>query len=164
MIITKVDSPIGLLTLASDGTAITGLWIEGQKYYPNLRDASHSSKAPPVFACARQWLSDYFNGQIPRATPPLSPKGSAFAQDVWRILLQIPYGEVTTYGDIAKEMARERGQITMSAQAVGGAVGHNPISLIIPCHRVVGANGSLTGYAAGLDIKKELLELERMNK
>lgn len=159
---TQYSSPVGQLTLVSDGSHITGLWLEGQKYYldtlsqlPVLRDDLE------VFDNAGNWLDRYFAGQKPHCRElPLKPTGGEFRQAVWRNLCRIPYGEVTTYGAIAKSVAAELGRLTMSAQAVGGAVGHNPISIIIPCHRVVGAKGDLTGYAGGLEKKHWLLRLE----
>lgn len=152
------QSPVGTITLASDGSSLTGLWLEGQKYFAATLDAQHEQAALPVFADAGQWLDAYFAGQKPACTVPLAPKGSAFRQAVWKKLLEIPYGQTVTYGKLADELARQG--MPTAARAVGGAVGHNPISIIIPCHRVVGANGSLTGYAGGLTAKRKLLELE----
>jgi methylated-DNA-[protein]-cysteine S-methyltransferase len=159
---TTYRSPVGVLTLASDGENLIGLWIEGQKYHGDtLREAAAERGDIPVFGAAAEWLDGYFAGKKPSASKLLlAPAGGEFRQGVWKILRAIPYGEVTTYGDIAKEMARKTGRTSMSAQAVGGAVGHNPVSIIIPCHRVVGANGSLTGYAGGVGTKAKLLELE----
>ena len=156
------DSPVGRLLLASDGTSLTGLWIAGQKYYADMITGNICEKKDlPVFVKTKEWLDKYFAGQKTKITElPLAPVGSAFRQMVWQILCKIPFGQVWTYGDIAKMAARKLGKKTMSAQAVGGAVGHNPISIIIPCHRVVGTNGSLTGYAGGLDVKIRLLKLE----
>ena len=159
---TTHPSPVGLLTLASDGERLTGLWNEGQKYHGNsLFPHMAENDALPVFGAAKHWLARYFSGDEPDASElPLAPKGSEFRQGVWRVLCGIPYGEVLTYGDIAKKMAADMQRAHMSAQAIGGAVGHNPISIIIPCHRVVGADGSLTGYAGGIDTKIKLLKLE----
>lgn len=156
------DSPVGRLLLASDGTSLTGLWIAGQKYYADTITGNICEKKDlPVLVKTKEWLDKYFAGQKTKITElPLAPAGSVFRQMVWQILCEIPSGQVWTYGDIAKMAARKLGKKTMSAQAVGGAVGHNPISIIIPCHRVVGTNGSLTGYAGGLDVKIRLLELE----
>ena len=152
------DSPLGPLTIASDGENITGLWMDGQKYYAATL-GEHTSGVPlPVFERAAKWLDRYFRGKQPAMDLPLAPAGSTFRQSVWDFLREIPYGGVTTYGDLAARIAAGTG--TMSAQAVGGAVGHNPISIMIPCHRVVGANGSLTGYAGGVDKKIRLLALE----
>ncbi len=155
-------SPVGEMMLASDGENIIGLWIIGQKYFPyDLVDSMGSRDDLPVFVLARDWLNRYFAGDRPNISElPLAPRGGAFRQMVWKYLCEIPYGTVCTYGDIARRVAASRGAPHMSAQAVGGAVGHNPISIIIPCHRVVGAGGKITGYAAGLSAKIKLLKLE----
>lgn len=155
-------SPLGLLTLASDGEHLLGLWIEGQKYFGAPLDCAISpGESLPVFALAKDWLDRYFAGKKPEISQlPLAPSGSDFRQEVWKLLCEIPYGELTTYGEIAKKMAAKRNLPGMSAQAVGGAVGHNPISIIIPCHRVVGSTGSLTGYAGGIEKKRWLLSHE----
>lgn len=154
-----IPSPVGMLHLASDGEAITGLWIEGQKYFAATLDSDTEEKADlPVFGQAAAWLNAYFAKEMLPSLPPLAPKGSAFRQKVWEQLLAIPYGKTVTYGDIAKKL--KANGVSAAAQAVGGAVGHNPISILIPCHRVVGSSGSLTGYAGGVHIKKTLLELE----
>lgn len=160
--ITKYESPVGLLTLASDGENLVGLWIEGQKYFgATVSEEMERKDDLKVFQNAKDWMKRYFDGEKPAVSElPLRPAGSEFRQSVWKILCDIPYGEVITYGDIAKKMALDMGRDKMSAQAVGGAVSHNPISIIIPCHRVVGANGSLTGYAGGIDVKAKLLEHE----
>ena len=159
--ISHYTAPLGRMTLASDGSALIGLWFDGQKLF-GATLASESAEAElPVFAEAKRWLDRYFSGGQPDFTPPLAPRGSPFRQAVWALLRQIPYGQVTTYGALAKTLAGARGLPHLSAQAVGGAVGHNPISLLLPCHRVVGADGSLTGYAGGLDKKAALLQLER---
>ncbi len=203
---TVYDSPVGRLTLASDGEALTGLWIEGQKYYlGGLKEMPPRRDDLRIFARAKTWLDRYFAGGRPEpAELCLRPVGSDFRKMIWRYLLEIPYGEVTTYKALAERAAGELAwkeaceaagsesgcltvraarkeaceaagsgggclaaeavcaprRRTMSAQAVGGAVGHNPISIIIPCHRVVGSDGSLTGYAGGIDVKRRLLELE----
>ncbi|MDR2354958.1 MAG: methylated-DNA--[protein]-cysteine S-methyltransferase [Clostridiales Family XIII bacterium] len=159
---TSYRSPIGALTLAGSDENLIGLWIDGQKYYGDTlpKEATETADTP-VFRETRNWLDGYFAGKKPSVSAlPLDPFGSAFRQAVWRILRAIPYGEVRTYGDIARAQAEKPGRTGMSAQAVGGAVGHNPISIIIPCHRVVGANGSLTGYAGGIGTKLRLLALE----
>ena len=156
--VTTLPSPVGRLTLASDGEAITGLWLEGQKYFGAGLSDTVQGKNLPVFAAAGAWLKAYFSRAPLPPLPPLSPQGSPFRQAVWRLLLEIPYGTVTTYGALARTL-RDRG-ISAAAQAVGGAVGHNPISILIPCHRVVGTDGSLTGYAGGVEKKRFLLELE----
>ena len=131
------------------------------KYFARTLPKEYAESETPVLCEAKRWLDIYFSGREPDFTPPLHPVGSAFQQVVWALLLEIPYGETTTYGTLARKLAEKQGLTHMSAQAVGGAVGHNDISLIIPCHRVVGANGSLTGYAGGVDKKIKLLELER---
>lgn len=154
MYFTTLPSPVGTLTLASDGTALTGLWLENQKYFAaGLAAEAENNPALPVFQQTADWLSGYFAGKIPVNLPPLTPIGSPFQKAVWHCLLNIPYGETRTYGDLAAELAS-------SPRAVGGAVGRNPISILIPCHRVMGAGGRLTGYAGGVDKKAFLLELE----
>ena len=153
-------SPLGGITLASDGEYLTGLWFDGQKYFADTLHAQHEEKDLDVFRRTDKWLDIYFSGKEPDFTPPLRMKGTEFRQEVWQILLTIPFGKTMTYGAIAKILADRRGSDAMSAQAVGGAVGHNPISLIIPCHRVVGTNGALTGYAGGLEKKAWLLDME----
>lgn len=152
-------SPIGAMTLASDGSSLVGLWIEGQKYFAGtVKDAMVPDEEQPVLVAAKTWLDGYFAGDRPAiAALPLAPSGSVFRRVVWEILCEIPYGECTTYGDIARQVVARLGRPSMSGQAVGGAVGHNPISVIIPCHRVVGTNGSLTGYAGGIEKKIKLL-------
>lgn len=157
---TTLTSPIGPLTLASDGESITGLWMKDQKYYGSTLSKVTTEAVLPVFEQTAQWLERYFKGEQPVMDLPLAPSGSDFRKAVWEILCTIPYGQVVTYGIIARRMAEKMGRTTMSAQAVGGAVGHNPISILIPCHRVVGADGSLTGYAGGVDKKRWLLQLE----
>ena len=154
-----VSSPLGSIALSACDEGLTGLWFEGQKYFGAAIADGAESGYLPVFDEARRWLDEYFAGHKPGFTPLLAPQGSGFRLAVWRILLTIPYGGVITYGDIARRLGEERGT-PVSAQAVGGAVGHNPISIIIPCHRVVGAGGSLTGYAGGIDRKLKLLRLE----
>ena len=151
-------SPLGGITLSSDGEALTGLWFDGQKYFASGLDAEHCEKALPIFDETAEWLDLYFAGIVPDFTPKLSPRGTSFRRRVWDVLLTIPYGQTMTYGQIAKALG------CGSAQAVGGAVGRNPISLIIPCHRVVGAGGSLTGYAGGVEKKRSLLEMEQAVK
>ena len=150
-------SPLGGITLASDGMALTGLYFDGERDFPDL-SAAHK-KDLPVFGEVMRWLDLYFAGKEPDFMPPLAPVGTTFQQAVWEILKTIPYGGTTTYGAIAKRLEKSTGK-RMSAQAVGGAVGRNPISLLIPCHRVIGADGSLMGYAGGLDKKEYLLRTE----
>lgn len=153
-------SELGEILLAADEIGLTGLWFTGQKYFASTLSDEHISRETPVLSEAKEWLDVYFSGKEPAFTPPLHPAGSEFRQAVWQILLQIPYGQTTTYGEIARQLADVKRTPGMSAQAVGGAVGHNAISIIIPCHRVVGSNGSLTGYAGGMDKKVALLKLE----
>ena len=153
-------SPLGRLLLAADEIGLTGLWFEGQRRFAQGLAPVHTDEETPILAQTRRWLDLYFSGSVPDFTPPLHPIGSDFRQEVWALLLQIPYGKTTTYGALAAQLAEKHGQRRMSAQAVGGAVGHNAISIIIPCHRVVGADGSLTGYAGGVDKKRFLLTLE----
>ena len=155
------DSPLGGILLAADDVGLTGLWFDGQKYFARGLSNERIEQETSVLAEAKRWLDIYFAGKEPDFTPPLHPIGSAFRRSVWEILLQIPYGQTTTYGEIARQLSKKQGLERMSAQAVGGAVGHNEISIIIPCHRVVGADGSLTGYAGGIGKKEKLLELER---
>ncbi len=150
-------SPLGGVILASDGEALTGLWFEGQKHFGAGLAGEALEKPLPVFDQADRWLDVYFSGWEPDFTPPLRPRGTAFQQAVWKLLLAIPYGRTAAYGEIAASLGLPPG----AARAVGGAVGRNPISLIIPCHRVVGADGSLTGYAGGMERKRLLLDLER---
>ena len=150
-------SPLGDITLESDGISLVGLWFDGRRPPADKQDKALEERPDlPVFSEARQWLDIYFDGGIPHFIPPLRMEGSAFRQHVWQQLLKIPYGSKVSYGDIARSIG------CRSAQAVGGAVGHNPISIIVPCHRVVGADGSMTGYGGGIDRKIRLLELERI--
>lgn len=154
------DSPLGEILLAADEQGLTGLWFDKEKYFARNLDPEHKPGDLPALKETCSWLEVYFSGIEPTFTPPLHIIGTPFQKEVWQILLQIPYGETVTYGDIAQQIASNRGVEKMSAQAVGGAVGHNEISIIIPCHRVVGTNGSLTGYAGGVDKKNFLLSLE----
>ncbi len=151
-------SPLGAVTLASDGQALTGLWFEGQRYYPAAPAGGWEERELPLFEEARRWLDVYFSGRDPGAPPPLRFTGTAFQNAVWAALAAIPYGETRTYGDIARALDAQ-GTRT-SPRAVGGAVGRNKLSILVPCHRVLGASGSLTGYAGGLDRKIALLRLE----
>ena len=154
-------SPLGGILLAADEAGLTGLWFDGEKYFADNLPARHTVGETPILAETKRWLDIYFTGREPGFLPPLHPIGSAFRQSVWELLLRIPYGQTTTYGEIARQLAAERGLARISTQAVGGAVGHNEISILIPCHRVVGMSGSLTGYAGGISKKAKLLELER---
>lgn len=156
-------SPVGKILLSSDGENLTGLWIENQKYFKSTLGDEYEERKIPVIEKAILWLEKYFSGENPEIDFNIKPNGSEFRQTVWKILFRIPYGETITYGEIAKRIEKETGK-RVSAQAVGGAVGHNPISIIIPCHRVVGADGGLTGYAGGIDKKEYLLNIERQDK
>jgi len=153
-----MDTPLGKIQAAASDNALLGLWFVGAKYFPACAKTWLDKPDYPLFASLKTWLDDYFAGKKPKTKIPMSPVGTEFQQTVWKILLEIPYGKTTTYGAIAKQLASAEKKA--SAQAVGGAVGRNPISLLIPCHRVVGADGSLTGFAGGLDKKRSLLELE----
>ncbi|WP_455616584.1 methylated-DNA--[protein]-cysteine S-methyltransferase [Eisenbergiella sp.] len=157
------DSPLGGITLSSNGTVLTGLWFDGQKYFGDTLEEKYEEKSLPIFQQTARWLNIYFNGKEPDFTPPLYMKTTPFRKMVWEIMLTIPFGKTMTYGEIAERIAKQKGLPKMSAQAVGGAVGHNSISLIIPCHRVVGTNGSLTGYAGGIEKKVQLLTLEKVD-
>lgn len=154
----KYNSEIGNIIIVSDGENLTGLWFEGQKHFLNLFE--EQKEELEIFTKTKKWLDIYFSGKRPEFSIPVLFSGTEFRVKVWNILKEIPYGEVITYGDIAKRLAEEKGIKKMSAQAVGAAVGHNPISIIVPCHRVIGNNNNLTGYAGGLDKKKRLLEIE----
>ncbi|MCM1507471.1 MAG: methylated-DNA--[protein]-cysteine S-methyltransferase [Ruminococcus flavefaciens] len=154
-------SPLGGITLASDGKSLTGLWFDGQKHFADTLSAENSEVKLPIFEQTISWLDIYFSGNAPNFTPPLKMRTTPFRKAVWEIMLTIPYGETMTYGKIADRIAKQKGIERMSAQAVGGAVGRNSISLIIPCHRVIGTNGSLIGYAGGIDKKIKLLTLEK---
>ena len=155
------DSPLGGILLAADDVGLTGLWFDGELYFAEGLDPDHTAQKTPILQQAERWLEVYFSGREPDFTPPLHPVGSPFRRAVWELLLQIPYGQTTTYGALARQLAAKQGKTRMSAQAVGGAVGHNEISIIIPCHRVVGTSGSLTGYAGGIEKKVRLLQLEQ---
>ena len=177
--ITHYHSPIGDLLLAADEKGLTGTWFIGQKYFAGTLTPEHieelaqigfpealastpgQNEPTRILALAIQWLDLYFSGKNPDFTPPVHLEGTKFQLSVWKLLQQIPYGETISYGELAKKIAKEKGISRMSAQAVGGAVGHNPVSIFVPCHRVVGTNGSLTGYAGGIQRKMELLTLEK---
>lgn len=154
------QSPIGKILLAAEDAGLTGLWFEGQKYFALRLDAEHEERETPILAKAKKWLDIYFSGKEPEFAVPLRFAGTPFQNEVWKILLSIPYGKTMTYGEIARRIAARKGIARMSAQAAGGAVGRNEISIIVPCHRVVGTNGSLTGYAGGIEKKLKLLLLE----
>ena len=153
-------SPLGSILLTADEMGLTGLWFDGQKHFARDLPAQHTEQDTPVLSEAKRWLDVYFSGREPDFLPPLRYDSTPFRRLICEIMLTIPYGSTMTYGQIAAEVARRQGLANMSAQAVGGAVGHNPISLMIPCHRVVGTNGSLTGYGGGIARKVKLLELE----
>lgn len=159
---TMHSTPLGNVKLASDGDNLIGLWFEGQKYYGGtVKGEITENDSLPVFAIVKDWLDRYFSNQKPLVSElPLAPIGSEFRKAVWNILCEVPYGEYTTYGEIAKTIMTRMNKTTNYSQAVGGAVGHNPISIIIPCHRVVGSSGNLTGYAGGIEKKIKLLTLE----
>ena len=169
LILSKYASPIGELTLCSDYKNLVGLWLKNQKFFGsgyNLTKAAFYKESDnlEIFKKVNLWLDEYFKGKNPEIKElPLKPEGSDFRKSVWKILCKIPYGKTVTYNDIAKEIARSKNINKMSAQAVGGAIGHNPISIIIPCHRVVGANKNLTGYASGISAKIALLKLEKVD-
>lgn len=154
----RYDSPLGVVTLESDGEALTGLWFDDPQSRSGMTHPPGMEL--PVFETAKRWLDLYFSGKRPDFTPPLKLSGTPFRKTVWEILLTIPYGKTMTYGEIAAIIAGRRKMPRMSAQAVGGAVGHNPVSLIVPCHRVIGAANALVGYGGGLDRKIRLLALE----
>lgn len=158
--ISHYHSPLGGILLAADESGLTGLWFDGAKYYAAHLDPEHEEKDTPVIVQTKEWLTVYFSGREPDFMPPLHITGTPFRLAVWTIMQKIPYGKTVTYGEIAREIASQKGLLQMSAQAVGGAVAHNNISVIIPCHRVIGTNKSLTGYAGGIDKKEELLRLE----
>lgn len=157
------DSPLGGITVSSNGSEITGLWFDGQKYFGDTLPKDYEEKDLPIFEEAKRWLDIYFSGEAPDFTPPLKMDTTPFRKAIWEIMLTIPFGQTMTYGGIADRIAKQKGIVKMSAQAVGGAVGHNAISLIIPCHRVVGSNGSLTGYAGGIEKKVQLLTMEKID-
>lgn len=154
-------SHLGQMTMASDGRALTGLWFDGQKHFAESIKGETEDRLLPVFQETERWLDIYFEGRDPGFTPDLFVRSTPFRNEVWDILMTIPYGHTVTYGDIADVISKQRQTGRMSAQAVGGAVGRNPVSLIIPCHRVLGSDGSLTGYAGGTERKARLLDLER---
>ena len=158
----KYQSPLDEITIVSNGSAITGLWFAKQKYFDAELGENNANSDLPIFTKAMRWLDAYFAGKNPGEIPPIQLDGTPFQLEVWRILQTIPYGERTTYGEIAKNIAKKRGIAKMSARAVGGAVGRNPISIFVPCHRVVGSNGKLTGYASGIEKKIKLLKLENI--
>lgn len=158
----RYASQLGSITFASNGEALTGLWFDRQEHFPHKLISESTEAELPIFTQAIKWLNTYFGGEVPDFTPQISIQTTPFRKAVYEILLTIPYGQTMTYGEIANIIAEQKGIERMSAQAVGGAVGHNPVSIIIPCHRVVGTDGSLTGYAGGIDRKIKLLKLEKV--
>lgn len=159
----QYHSPLGEILIAADDIGLTGLWFVGQKYYALYLDKENQEQETQILKDTKRWLDIYFSGQEPSFKLPLHFTGTDFQNEVWEILYSIPYGKTMTYGEIANILAKRKGLERMSAQAVGGAVGHNEISIIVPCHRVVGSQGSLTGYAGGIDKKVSLLKLEKVN-
>jgi methylated-DNA-[protein]-cysteine S-methyltransferase len=159
----KIKSPIGILTVSSDGRNISGLWIEGQKYFANTLGKDVLEQNMPIFENIQNWLGIYFSGKEPDFMPPLKPRGTPYQTLIWDALCKIPYGHTTSYGRLAKQFELQYEGRHTSARAIGSAVGHNPISILIPCHRVIGKNNNLTGYAGGIDKKIKLLKLEGIN-
>jgi methylated-DNA-[protein]-cysteine S-methyltransferase len=155
-----IKAPVGILTVASDGENVSGLWIEGQKYFAKTLGGNVLKQNLLIFEYVQKWLDIYFSGEEPNFMPPLMPQGTLFQKSIWNILGKITYGQTATYGEIAKQYELENKGRHTSARAIGGAVGHNPISILIPCHRVIGKNGDLTGYAGGITIKHKLLQME----
>ena len=158
------ESPLGTMIMLGTLSYLTDLFFIDEDYAPSYDDAEYIEQLTGPFEVTIMWLNQYFNGKNPFITPPIQLEGTEFRKSVWSILQTIPYGETTTYGDIGKQIAQEQGKEKFSAQAVGGAVGHNPISIIVPCHRVIGSNGQLTGYAGGIERKKYMLDLESEHK
>jgi methylated-DNA-[protein]-cysteine S-methyltransferase len=156
-----IETPLGIVRASAEDDFLTGLWFEGQKYYPKAAALWQTRPEYPVFEKLRLWLAAYFSGKKPALAVPLAPQGTEFRQAVWDCIREIPYGGTSSYGAIARKIAARKRLASMSSQAVGGAVGHNPISLLIPCHRVVGSGGQLTGYAGGIEKKQFLLEMEQ---
>ncbi|MBF0819700.1 methylated-DNA--[protein]-cysteine S-methyltransferase [Streptococcus acidominimus] len=157
----QYQSPLGDMLIAANDIGVTGLWFVGQKYFAYSLDKESEEKETAILQDTKKWLDMYFSGKEPSFKIPLQFTGTDFQNEVWKILCDIPYGQTMTYGEIATILAKKKSLNKMSAQAVGGAVGKNGITIIIPCHRVVGSNGSLTGYAGGISKKIELLKLEK---
>ena len=159
--VTRIETPLKPLLAASDGEAVVGLWFEGQSHFAStLGEEREPADDLPVFEALRSWLATYFEGRDPGPIPPCSPRGTAFRLAVWGELAKVPYGTTVTYGELGSRVARALGRDSWSARAIGGAVGHNPVSILLPCHRVIGADGSLVGYAGGVETKLALLSLE----
>lgn len=157
-------SPLGEMLLAADDEGLAGIWFRGAAHFGRGLEPGSRKGEHPVLREAARWLDCYFSGHEPEFQPPIHWRGSPFQQTVWELLRQIPYGTTVTYGELAARAAKQLGRPGMSAQAVGGAVARNPVSILVPCHRVVGADGSLTGYAGGLERKRQLLALEAAGK
>lgn len=165
MLYTSVyKSPFGEILFVADSVGLVGVWFDKEKYFAANSSVKHQEMDLPVFEKTRKWFDAYFKGEIPTTYVPLHFTGTKFQNEVWKLLCDIAYGQTTTYGDIAKKIAKKYGIKKMSAQAVGGAVSRNKISIIVPCHRVIGVNGNLTGYAGGIDKKIFLLKLEKSYK
>lgn len=162
--INHYESPLGKILLSSDGNFLTGLWFEGQKYFASGLDSKNQQKEIQLFKDVKKWLDVYFSKKEPDFYIPIKFSGTEFQKDVWNILRKIPYGKTTTYGQIAIQIAKEKGISKMSAQAVGNAASHNKILILVPCHRLIGKNKNLTGFSAGLEKKQKLLELEKFTK
>ena len=158
------ESPLGTMVMLGTLSYLTDLFFIDEAHAPTYDDAEDIEQLTGPFEVTIMWLDQYFNGKKPFIAPPIQLEGTDFRKSVWSILQTIPYGETTTYGEIGKQIAKQQGKEKFSAQAVGGAVGHNPISIIIPCHRVIGSNGKLTGYAGGIERKKYMLDLESEHK
>ena len=158
------ESPLGTMVMLGTLSYLTDLFFIDEAHAPSYDDAEYIEQLTDPFEVTIMWLNQYFNGKKPFIIPPIQLEGTEFRKSVWSILQTIPYGETTTYGDIGKQIAQQQGKEKFSAQAVGGAVGHNPISIIVPCHRVIGSNGQLTGYAGGIERKKYMLDLELEHK
>ena len=158
------ESPLGTMIMLGTLSYLTDLFFIDEAHAPSYDDAEYIEQLTGPFEVTIMWLNQYFNGKKPFITPPIQLEGTEFRKSVWSILQTIAYGETTTYGDIGKQIAQQQGKEKFSAQAVGGAVGHNPISIIVPCHRVIGSNGQLTGYAGGIERKKYMLDLESEHK
>ncbi len=161
--IDRYSSPLGDIFLSADDIGLNGLWLDGQKNIALYLHKTYSKNEIAILKQTKRWLDIYFSGNEPKFSIPLHFTGTTFQNEVWRILCSIPYGRTVTYGEIARHIAAKKAIPRMSAQAVGGAVGHNKISIIVPCHRVVGANGNLTGYGGGIDKKIKLLQLEKVD-
>ena len=159
--ISHYDSPLGRITLAGNSISLTGLWFDGQRYFGASLASEYEERDTPVIVQTKRWLDIYFSGRDPGFNPQLCLRGTPFQKDVWDILQTIPFSHVVTYGGLAQMLAVRRNSGKVSPRAIGAAVGRNPVSLIVPCHRVIGSNGSLVGYAGGVERKEKLLLLEK---